>query len=74
MDNSIYLGWVLSLLRDDCRITIIRRRRKTADIVIAENAKKAHIDMKHYGRRWKMIEPMDNRRIGDSRLIRITVY
>ena len=74
MDNSKYLGWVLSFLRDDCEITIVRHGRKTANKTIVENATKANIDMKHYGRQWKKIVPLDGRRVGESRYILIFVY
>ena len=74
MDNSKYLGWMLQFLNDDCEITIVRHRRKTANETIVENAKKTDIDMKHYSRQWKKIVPLDGCTIGKSKYILIFVH
>ena len=70
MKNNIYMvGWVLSLLADDCEITIFR-----GNTVLTEDTPKSKVSYKHYPRRYRRFFTNDGEPLKDTKSVTIQVY
>lgn len=70
MKSNIYMvGWILSLLADDCEITIFR-----GDNVLAEDVPKSALSYKHYSRCYRRFFTNDGEPLKDSKSVTIQVY
>lgn len=70
MKNNIYMvGWVLSLLADDCEISIFR-----GNTVLVEDTPKLEVSYKHYSRCYRRFFTNDGELLKDTKSVTIQVY
>lgn len=68
-NNTYYVGFILSLISDDCEVSIFRNNTE-----LVTDTPKSEVNYTHYGRQYRRVWSNDGEPLKDSKTITIQVF